>query len=166
MPDKIQTWRDQIIEAMFDALPATSYYELMKKINSAKRWHISIGDVSNALTHLRRNSAEYGWSVPHIKRGMAGRRDKNRLFALLVDRDGHYELDSNPEAKVHLNNGAMATTQHAATMLSNEAAALRIAATATRSLSARARMNDLCDDFEYVVRKAKSLLAEIKRDAA
>jgi hypothetical protein len=158
-------FQDRVIEAIFDALPATSYGEITRKVNRTIR-HVGIGVISNALCHLRRNSAEYGWTVPHVKRGSPGDSDKNRFFPLLVDRDGRYELDSNPEYKMHLNNGALATAQHAATMLANEAAAIRLAAMSTRSVNARAKCNDLADDFAYVAKKAAAVARDLRANAA
>lgn len=164
MPDTLMT---QIIEDIFDVLPAKTYYDIAKKLRT-KGWNVGCGVVSNALTTLRRNPAEYGYTVPHIKRGMARRYERNedRLICILVDRDGHYELDSNPLARKHINAGAIATAQHAATMLSNEAKALELAATNTRSINARARIKDLADDFGYVARKAVAVVRDLKDNRA
>jgi hypothetical protein len=159
--------RDKVIEAIFDALPSDSYEGIAEDVGDKLNLRITSGDISNALTHLRRNSAEYGWTVPHVKRGTPHRVDRpGRFFAVLVDRDGHYELDANPDSAAHMQRGALATAQHAATMLTNETAALRIAATNTRSVNARARINDLADDFSYVARKAIAVARDLRDDRA
>jgi hypothetical protein len=163
MPDTQMTRRDKIIEAIFDTLPAATYWEIRTKVR-ANGLNVDFGDINNAIAHLRRNSAEYGWTIPHVKRGPVGlASERTRLFAVLVDREGHYELDSNPDARVNLRDGAISTAQHVATMMGNEAAALRIAATNTRSVNGRERINDLADDFAYVARKAVSVVRELRQ---
>jgi len=157
MPD---TMMDKVIEAIFDALPASTCDEIASKISKGKRFTVSTGTVNNALAHLRANCAEYGWTVPHVKRGIA--TNEGRFIALLVDRDGHYELDQNADALAHITDGAANTIQQTATMMQNECAALRIAATHTRSTNSRARLNDLADDFNYIARKAAAVIRELK----
>jgi len=152
---------DQLIEDIFDALPASSYEDIASRVSGRKRFTTSVAMVNNALAHLRANAAAYGWTVPHVIRGAS---EDNRYIALLVDRDGHYELDQNSEARGHITNGAAGTLQQVATMMENERFAIRVAATHTRSINARAKLNDLADDFAYIARKAAAAVREL--DAA
>lgn len=168
MPDEEEeTLRDQMIEAIFDTLPATSYDEITTKLNRAG-WRTNVGVVNNRIAHLRSHSGGYRWTIPHVKRGCAAEdgSDEGRYIAVLVDRDGHYELDENPDASRHIYNGIGGTIQQTATMMSNAQAATRIAATHTRSVNARNKLNDLASDFEYIARKAAAVVRELNADAA
>jgi len=159
--DIFETRRDQIIEAIYDALPATSYSEITDRLNK-KGFKTNRGQVNNAIAHLRINSAGYGWTIPHVKRGPDVAADKNRYVGLLVDRDGRYELDQNKEAVLHITNGIVGDLQQTSTMMQNEVAAIKIAATHTRSINQRTRLNDLADDFSYIARKAAAVVRELK----
>jgi hypothetical protein len=134
-------------------------------VNTAKRWSLSIGIIAWALAHLRARSAEYGWTIPHVKRGAGTDDDEGRYIALLVDRDGHYELDQNPDALMHITNGIVGTIKQTVTQMTNMSAATRIAATHTRSINARARLNDLADDFAYMARKAAAVARDLEKAA-
>jgi hypothetical protein len=161
-----ETLQDQLIEAIFDALPATSYDEIVSKVNKSTKLRTNAGRVNNAIAHLRAHSADYGWTIPHVKRGTALVGEEGRYLALLVDRQGHYELDSNPDAARHINGGINGSIQQAATMMQNLTAGTRIAATHTRSTNSRAKFNDLADDFEYIARKAAAVVREIQAKVA
>jgi hypothetical protein len=153
---------DQLIEAIFDALPATSYEEITRKVVKATKLKTNIGQINNAICHLRANCAEYGWTIPHVKRGNAIDSDKGRYIALLVDRQGHYELDQNPDATRHISNGITGTIKQTMSLMQNVGTASRIAATHTRSVNQRARLNDLASDFEYIARKAAAVARDIE----
>jgi hypothetical protein len=159
---QIETRRDQIIEAIFDALPATSYEDITRTVNKETKLKTNIGQINNCIAHLRANCAAYGWTIPHVKRGGAVEQDDGRYIALLVDRDGHYELDQNPDAARHISNGITGTLRQTMTMMQNMTAATRIAATHTRSSNSRARYNDLADDFAYIAKKAAAVVREIE----
>jgi hypothetical protein len=154
--------RDRIIEAIFDALPANNYQEIADKVSRIMRRPVGESAVSNALTHLRSNSAEYGWTVPHVQRGTG---EGERFIMLLVDRDGHYELDSNPAALDHIKDGGIGTLRQIATMMQNQTAAFQIAVTHTRKINTRAHLSDLADDFLYIARKAAAAVREMENDA-
>lgn len=157
---------DQTIEAIFDALPATSYEEIAKKVGKTMRERISLGIINNAIAHLRSNCAEYGWTIPHVKRGTAIETDEGRYVALLVDRNGHYELDQNPDAIRHISNGIAGSIMQTATMMQNLTSATKIAATHTRSINTKAKFNDLAEDFSYIARKAAAVVRELEKAAA
>jgi len=163
--DEDETRRDQIIEAIFDALPADSYEDIVTKVNRATRLRVTHAQVNNAIAHLRSHSAQYGWTIPHVKRGPGVGMDEGRFVAYLVDRQGHYELDVNPDAGRHLANGMSATIKHTASMMKNASAATRIAATHTRSVNARNRLNDLADDFAYIARRAAAVVRDLEAEA-
>jgi hypothetical protein len=162
MSELLETRRDQLIEGIYDTLPATTYSEITDKLNK-KGFKTNRGQVNNAIAHLRINSASYGWTIPHVKRGGPDQNtDEDRYIALLVDRDGHYELDQNKEAILHITNGIVGDLQQTATMMQNEVAAIRIAATHTRSINKRSSLNDLADDFSYIARKAAAVVRDLK----
>jgi hypothetical protein len=159
--DEVETKVDELIEVIFDLLPATSYEEIATGATRKLRRPISVGLVNNAIARLRSNSAHYAWTIPHVKRGNAKESDEGRYIALLVDRDGHYELDQNPDASRHIYNGIGGTIQQTATMMGNATAAIEIAATHTRSVNARNKLKDLAADFDYLSRKAAALVREM-----
>jgi len=163
--EEAETRLDRIIDVMHDVLPATTYEEIAEKVSRRMREHVSVGIINNAIARLRRNSGGYGWTIPHVRRGTPTDTGENRLFALPVDRDGVYILDVSPEARAHLDAGSHSTMQHTATMTLNHTNALRIAATHTRSVNLRARLNDLADDYAYIARKAAAVVRELEAEA-
>lgn len=156
---------DRIIDVIHDVLPCTSYAEIAMKVSRKMRETISAGIINNAIARLRRNSAGYGWTIPHVRRGTASEEGENRYFALPVDRDGVYILDASPENRAHLDGGSAATMSHVATMMLNQTNALMIAATHTRSVNLKAKLNDLADDYRYIARKAAAVVREMAAEA-
>jgi hypothetical protein len=156
---------DRIIDVIHDVLPCTSYAEIALKVSRKMRESISVGTINNAIAHLRRNSAGYGWTIPHVRRGTATEEGENRYFALPVDRDGVYILDDTTENRMHLNAGSASTMAHTATMMLNQTNALKIAATHTRSANLKAKLLDLADDYGYIARKAAAVVRQMAAGA-
>ena len=158
---------DDIITGIFDVLteaPATTMKEIVTKINRATRMGVDLGDVNNALTQLRRHSAEWGFTVPHVKRGKAKATDKGRYFVMEVDRHGEYVL-SDPLKVIHFDSGMLATFRQSKTMLEVVAAAARLGVTHTRSTSQKAKLTDRADDCTYAARKLATLIREMEEAA-
>src|SRR6476619_6576413 len=131
--------KDKIIEVMFDALPATTMEEIVEKIRR-KMPEIEDWDVPRALSHLRKNTEKYGWTIPHV----GGNATKeNRYFALLVERDGSYYFDKSPESMAHLHDGSRSIVSRIATESGNQASMLLIAAKHTRKRNRRFEINNL-----------------------
>jgi len=163
MPDDTEeNKRDRVIAAIYEVLPATTCDEIATKVSRKLRETVTRGEIYNDIYHLRRNSKEYTWSIPHVRRGIAREQDEHRYFAVPVDRDGIYVLDETPEARDHLQNGSVGTMKQTASMMLNQTNALKIAATHTRSVNARAKINDLADDFAYIARKAAAVVHELE----
>ena len=114
MPDDTEeNKRDRVIAAIYEVLPATTCDEIATKVSRKLRETVTRGEIYNDIYHLRRNSKEYTWSIPHVRRGIAREQDEHRYFAVPVDRDGIYVLDETPEARDHLQNGSVGTmAQH------------------------------------------------------
>lgn len=145
--------KDQIIEVMFDVLPATTANEITKKMQRKLPWTTE-AHVEKALRHLRKNTEKYGWTVPHVG---GDSTKKDRYFALLVERDGSYHFDDSPESRSHLRDGSKSMVMRIATESNNQATMLLIAAKHERKPTRRLELRNLGLDCEYVARKALAL---------
>lgn len=152
--------KDKIIELMFNVLPATTMEEIATRIRH-KIPNVNRRDVQIALGHLRRNTEKYGWTVPHVG---GDAKQKNRYFVLLVEKDGSYYFDKNPESVGNMQDGSKSIVNRIATESSNQAVMCRIAAIHTRKRNRRFEWNALAMDIDYVARKAKALAQNIAGD--
>jgi hypothetical protein len=154
---------DYLIDQMFDVLPAATTAEIAEKLSRKTRSTVTTGMVSALLSHLRRNAESYGWTVPHVKRGVNADGGK-RYFAALIEPDGSLYLDETPESRVFLKDGLVSTVGHAGTMLRNEAAALIAGSKMTRSRNLRAKIAEWSEDIAYIGRRAARILVELRED--
>lgn len=152
--------KDKIISLMFNVLPATTMDEILARIQR-KMPDACKPDVWTALGHLRKNSEKYGWTVPHVGGDSA---KKDRYFALLVEKDGSYYFDKNPESVGNMQDGQKSIVNRIATESGNQAVMCRVAATHTRKRNRRFEWNALAMDIDYVARKAKALARNIAGD--
>jgi len=116
---------DLLIDIIFSVLPATTQEEILEKV--AKRWKgapLDLGDISNALGHLRRNAVKYGWTVPYVG---GAPTDKGRYFIAEVNPDGSRKKCS-PQNVQHLRRGYERTKKTVARYDNNEGVALGILA--------------------------------------
>ena len=160
-----QTRRDYLIEQLFDVLPSTTIAAIADKLSRKTRSTVTPAVVGPLITYLRSHASEYGWTIPHVKRGLNDVNGK-RFFAALVNADGTYTLDETPQTAGFVKDGAISTVSHATTSLENEQAALRICADLTRSRNRRAELQDWADDMAYLARKGKRLLEHLVDDQA
>lgn len=164
------TKMDQIIEKMWAALrrPATTMEELAERVSDGMGETIGAAYLTTVMQHLRKHCLEYGWNVPHVKRGPATEADEGRFFRCLVDRDGEYYFDENPESLKHMANGTYGTVKQTVTMSRNQVAMLTMQVEHVRSLKARAKLREYIDDYSYATRKMANLLGtlEEERDTA
>jgi hypothetical protein len=163
---------DKIIDAIWLALrkPATTYEELAERVSTSMKERISASDISNALAYLRRNALEYGWTVPHVKRGapvdgnaIEDDGDDGRYFRCLIDRDGTFFFDDDAAASAHFKRGAEATLNQIVTLSKNSVTMLQANIAHTRSTNQRAMLNDVLADFQYAARKSELVLLQWKK---
>src|SRR5262245_5568802 len=161
--------QDKLIEAIFDALPATTTAQIAERVSLAVGKPIAESYITTLMTHLRKRRAEYGWTIPHVKKGKPNTDglDEDRYCAVLVERDGKYEIDKRPNMLMHIHRGNKSTVLQTVTQLQNQTGALRACAEQSRRPTVRAKLNDLADDIAYVARKAAAVAREIgEEDAA
>ena len=152
-----------MIESLWRALPARTLEEIADKMNTQRDVSgVTRGDVAAYLGHLRRRVDQYGWTVPHVKRGTNVDGGK-RFLRMLVDPDGTRLLDEGNNT-IHLLDGAAATISQIATLASNESAALKVAIEHTRSINLRRRLREFVGDFAYMKNKAELLGEAIEEE--
>jgi|SRR5215471_2005063 len=144
---------DTLIDKMFDQLPARSLAEIAEALD------ISVGYVGMLLTILRKNSKHYGWTVPDAQCGINSDQSY-RFHAVLVDRDGRWEIDEDTHEHARL--GAVSTVSHIITRQRNECAAFEALKQYTRSRNLRAEYDDLIADFGYLSRKMTKVLDSLR----
>jgi hypothetical protein len=116
---------DQLIDAIFSVLPATTQEEILLKV--AKRWkgdELELSDIAHALGHLRKNAVKYAWTVPYVSAGRPTKVDIGRYFIAEVNPDGRVKCS--PRNQEHLRRGFERVMNTAATFVSNEAIAVDI----------------------------------------
>ena len=116
---------DLLIDIIFSVLPATTQEEILEKVT--KRWRgapLDLGDIANALSHLRRNAIKYGWTVPYVG---GSPTDKGRYFIAEVNPDGSRRKCS-PQNVGHLQRGYQRTKKTVARLDNNEGVAIGILA--------------------------------------
>ena len=154
MPEPAYQGRiDTLIERTFDVLPARSLAEIAEALN------ISVGYVGCLLTILRKNCVYYGWTVPQAQVGINGNWDY-RFHAVLVDRDGNWEIDEDTHEHARL--GAVSTVSHVITRQKNECAAFEALKQHTRSRNLRNEYDDLIANFGYLSRKMNRVLNQLR----
>lgn len=144
---------DALIDKMFDLLPAKSLAEIAEGLG------ISIAYVNTLLAILRKNPEYYGWTVPHVQRGINVNQD-DRFHAVMVQRDGTWEIDEDAHADARL--GAVSTVSSIITQQTNERAAFGALMQHTRSRNLRAEYADLMEDFGYMSRKLTKVLDTLR----
>jgi hypothetical protein len=148
---------DALIDKMFDYLNGNEGAESIAEI--AEELGISYGYATVVMTILRKNSEYYEWTIPHAKRGPTIPGEK-RFHAVLVSRDGTWEIDENAHADARL--GAVSTISTIITQQTNERAAFEALKQHTRSLNLRSEYDDLIADFGYLSRKMTRVLDRLR----
>ena len=168
-PSKKRPRVDILLDDLFDVLvdnggcrTTVDITKLLRKVRHENK-NVSVASVVQALYHLRKHCAEYGWTVPLVKTGRPGAEDSHRFFAVTTEKDGSYVLTS--ENRDNARNGSVSTVQRVLQQSQNSSAAWTACANNERSVKHRARMEELADDFAYLARKAKRVLVGLKEEA-
>lgn len=141
---------DALLDKLYEILPAPNQRSLAAALG------VSVGYISVLLSHLRRHANRYGWTVPHVRRG-PNTDDSQRFFAVREDRGEGYILDDTHENRLYLRQGALSTVKHISSSMSNEAAALDLAAIHTRSRNLRLELEDLAELSRFLQKRADRL---------
>lgn len=143
---------DNVIDALFQALPANSFKEMLGGMN-VLGFNMTDGSLRTAIRYLRKNCNRYGWTIPHVG-------NPPIYFALLCEKDGEYSHDH--LYKASLMDGSKSMTRRIVTQTANQAASLRAASQATHlSRANREKLIDLAEDYEYLTRKTMKVLRQV-----
>lgn len=151
------TRRDKIIDAIFFAQPATTWEEIAASINSSTDLNVTRKSVELSVLHLRKHCRHYGWTIPHLKRGIPSRKDGSRIFAVLVDGDGHYCFDADPSLWGHVRRGRISTLRTAYSLLVNVSNVLQSIVKHTRKRSTKALLLEVSETIEFLARRCIKL---------
>lgn len=121
-----RTRMDRAIDGLFQILPATTHEDIAERLGKYLRRHVKVSEVGRILLHLRNHCDEYGWTVPHAKRGKHAFTEEGfRFFHVLVERGRDAAFDDDHEGQ--LMGGLKSTTQHAASSIEHESDAIMLA---------------------------------------
>lgn len=155
---------DRVIEAMFDVLPANTSEEIAIKVSKKLGERCSRSFIDIAISDLRKRTEEWGWTIPHVKRGPPKPDEENRFFVMLNDKDGTPSyLDD--ESRLHIKTGTTSTVATVAQQSTNLAHTLNVAQQYERTKAHRERLEELHADMAYVARKARKMVKEMKAEA-
>jgi hypothetical protein len=147
--------RDKLIDDIFmRGLPADTYDEIATRVGS------NVGLVNNALSAVRADPKKYGWTVPHVKRGLPGADDAMRLYPVLVSPDGKHDFDY-ATSGVHLMAGLQCTVMSTSTQARNEMQALNMTTEYITEPVLLRRIFRLSNALAMVEKEAQELLSEL-----
>ena len=163
---------DKIIDKMWVALrrPANTVEEIADRVSSSMGEEISVAYINTALAILRKDAWKdqaYGWTVPHVKRGVAipgdsvDGGDDGRFMRCLIDTDGTYIFD---DASVVMNfdRGALNTVKQIVCLSRNAVSMIKARAAHTRSTKLKTKLMDTARDYEYAARKAEQVMEDLE----
>jgi len=152
--------QEDVISNLWHVLtkPATTYEELAVRIENRTGERVNRGMVAQAVTYLRSNTEEYGWTVPHVKRGPAGGGDDGRYFRMLLDHKNGYHFVEKPEQLEHMERGTLSTLRQTVTMSKAQITMLKGAHENLRSHKMRAELKDTIEDYEYATRRMERIV--------
>jgi len=158
-----QKVQDQIIAAIFHALPATDVEEIATKVSRTMGRTITPAMTNTALAHLRANAVDYGWDVPHVKRGAAVAEDEGRYRKVLVDHTGEsYFEDSDRE---HIRKGRRSVLAGASTQLANQARMIQMIIPYERGRTIKRELSDVHDIIDHIARRLHRLVEKMDDEA-
>jgi hypothetical protein len=149
---------DDYIDTLHTVLPAKSKRDIRIKMSRVLGRRITDHIVCKTLTHLRTNYMNYGWTVPHIKKGPS--TDTLSYFAVKVDHHGDLMFDRDAEYEVRV--GLESTVATVAGMGTNEAVAIKMAMPYVQSLHLKRKLTSFNRKLTFLAEEAQELLAEMR----
>lgn len=152
-------------ETLFQCLPANSLDEIRKRMNKELkvRWE-TIGMTSAIISYVRKHYQEFGFTVPHVKRGKADPGEQGRFFAVLVEKDGTFYFDE--EHHDHLQNGTRSSIASIAQQSLNLKTIVATCKQYERSKGHRDYLDELEENFEFVAKRTARILKFMDRHSA
>lgn len=138
-------------------LPATGYPDIRDKVNATldpMDTPVTTTDIATAISFIRCNADELGWTIPHCRRGPI--TDEDRLQMLLVDRDGDFFVASDGRQD-QLRDGTISSLATVAQMMQNHGAAIQMGVAYQRSTILKRELRSWLADMQWMSQKAKSL---------
>lgn len=153
---------DQLVDAIFMALPADSIPQIQQRL-AKSGLTVAQSSLRSAIAYLRKHADYYQWTIPHVITSSG--LHENKYFALLLEKDKTFHSDLSSQE--HLRNGCKSTVKRIATQSKIQAVSLR-AATAASYMSKKNRdeLNELADECEGVSKKANRTLRYMDVNAA
>lgn len=153
---------NNLIKAIFNALPAASFSDLTEKINENRKNPVSISMVSNAVAILRKQSSldpnYYGWTIPHTKRGLNPDFGNNRLFPVLVNRDGDFFVGSD-HREDNIADGNKASLQAHTQQIINQCGMLKLSLEYNIPASKKRYVKSIITDMMHIHQTINDLLS-------
>jgi hypothetical protein len=155
----MSTQLDDIIEAIYKVLPASSYEEIRLGVQKQLGVRLELADINHAIGYLRKNSDEYRWTIPHV-----GKQVPGRYFAVSLDKKA--KLAMTDESRLALRTGMLASISRLASQSRNEQAALEQSLINEGVTSHKRAVSALLDDLVYIAKKAATLKEAIREEIA
>lgn len=156
-PKRPDSRYDQVIEHLFQVLPASSVNEIIERLNK-RGLNVTEGTMRGALKHLRKNADVYQWTVPHVN---TSRISEMKYFAILLEKDKTFHSD--PGCRRSLTEGTKTIVSRIATESKNQSVMLQAAAQATYlSRPIREELTEMADECTSLHKKARRVLRYLK----
>jgi hypothetical protein len=143
-----------ILDHLFQVLPGSSYEDLTYRIN-VRGCPVNVSTIAYVISILRRQSAKWGWTIPHVKRGKPMPGEEHRYFVVLLEKDGQYTIDK--EDKENLARGLISTIKLLVTQSTNNAAATEMAAVNSTQKPYANMLREWSEDWKYIARQGRKL---------
>ena len=150
---------DEIIDAIYKVLPASSYEEIRLEVQKQLGVRLELADINYAIGYLRKNSDEYRWTIPHV-----GKQVPGRYFAVSLDKK--VKLAMTDGSRLALQTGLYASVSRLASQSRNECAAIEQSLINEAITANKRELSGLLDDLTYIAKKAASLKEAIKEEMA
>lgn len=156
-PKKKQSHLDEVIEHIFQVLPAASINEIGARLKK-RGLLLTESTVRGALARLRKQATDYQWTIPHVNGTTAS---DQKYFAILIDKDKTFHTD--PAYKANLAGGTVSIVKRLSTESKNQSLMLEAAASATYlSTNVRAELKEMAEECRSIHNKARRVLRYMK----
>lgn len=152
----------EIIDAIFQALPCDTALQITQKINQAGI-AVRHSSVLSEIAYLRKHSHIFGWTIPHVKRGICDDNTRHGFFAVLIEK-GQYTLNATDKRKLEA--GVISTIKLFITQAMNNAAAMEIAAGNSTSRNYTTQLKEWAADWKYLGRQGRKLLRTVQAEGS